>query len=158
MAKWQELEQGRKAANVKQLLFVSEDVRSETLREELELRNCKVTVVRNVDAALSLVRKEPDRFDAVVTELSMGHGSLGAENTRKNELTGLALAEEIGTIKESLPVMIIGTPYLASEKEFIRRRDSAENVVHIDPDSQRLFAQADAIIDLVSRNDVPARG
>jgi len=84
------------AAGVEKILFVDdEEIIALLGKEMLERLGYRVTSVSDSREALSLVQQEPERFDILITDLTMPH------------MTGLQLSREIKGVRSDLPIILL---------------------------------------------------
>lgn len=110
------------SGNQRIMVVDDEKVVCEIARETLENQGYKVVVFVNPVVALNIFRISPYDFDLVITDLTM------------NEMTGVALAQEIKKIRPEIPV-ILSTGYDAKHEL------SAEDVTKVDQTLQKPFTK-----------------
>lgn len=76
------------------LVVDDESMIANILKAMLEHLGYTVTAMTESPAALDIIRKDPDKFDLIITDQTMPH------------LTGAELAEKILTIKPAMPIML----------------------------------------------------
>ncbi len=78
------------------VLFVDDDEDITAIGQAiLEKKGMQVTALSNSRQALEIIKNQPEEFDLVVTDLTMP------------QMTGVQLAEELYTVRDNLPVILI---------------------------------------------------
>jgi PAS domain S-box-containing protein len=98
---------------------------------QLERWGCKASGVGSGEAALALVREDPERFDVVISDVNMPG------------LSGIALARELAAVKPDLPV-ILASGYVTEELQEWARAGGVRGLVRkerLQEDLPRVLAQ-----------------